>query len=61
MLELTGREFDDESAAEDIVDVLSLDIILELSAIDDDRPDDSSVLEEVVILGVVSKLEEVVG
>ena len=61
MLELTEREVDEEPAAEDTVDVLSVDVILELSAIDDDRPDDSSIFEEVVILGVVSELEGVVG
>ena len=60
VLELTEREVDDESGAEDTNGILSIDVVLEIPAMDDNGADDSSLVgEEVVILGVVSRLEEV--
>ena len=61
MLELTEREVDDESADEDITDILGVDVVLEIPAMDDGGADSSPVGEEVVILDVVPRLEEVVG
>ena len=61
VLEPTERGVDNESAPEDRDDVLSVDVMLEVPAMDDDRADDSPIFdEEVVILDVVSRLEAMV-
>ena len=61
MLECTEREIDEGMAFEDRDGVMRADVNLNLSALDNDEVDDSSLVgEEAVILDVVSRLGEVV-